>query len=62
MVRIIAGSLYEVGAGKRPSEWMNQVLSARDRRQAGRTAFAGGLCLMEVEYGDGPPEWYVPKS
>ena len=62
MVRIIAGSLYEVGAGKRPSEWICQVLSARDRRQAGRTAAAGGLCLMEVEYGDGPPDWYDPKS
>jgi tRNA pseudouridine38-40 synthase len=50
MVRSIAGALAEVGRGNRPPEWVGQVLRARDRRQAPRTAPAGGLTLMEVIY------------
>ena len=49
-VRSIAGALAEVGRGERPPEWMEEVLQARDRRQAPRTAPAGGLTLMEVIY------------
>ncbi len=48
LVRSIAGALAEVGRGKRPPEWVGQVLHARDRRKAPRTAPAGGLTLMEV--------------
>ena len=50
LVRSIAGALAEVGRGERPPEWVGQVLRARDRRQAPRTAPAGGLTLMEVIY------------
>ena len=50
LVRSIAGALAEVGRGERPPEWVGQVLHARDRRQAPRTAPAGGLTLMEVIY------------
>jgi tRNA pseudouridine38-40 synthase len=50
MVRSIAGALAEVGRGKRPPEWVEDVLRSRDRRQAPRTAPAGGLTLMEVIY------------
>jgi tRNA pseudouridine38-40 synthase len=50
LVRSIAGALAEVGRGERPPEWVGQVLQARDRRQAPRTAPAGGLTLMEVIY------------
>jgi tRNA pseudouridine38-40 synthase len=50
LARSIAGALAEVGRGKRPPEWVGQVLQARDRRQAARTAPAGGLTLMEVIY------------
>jgi len=50
LVRSIAGALAEVGRGQRPPEWVGQVLEARDRRQAPRTAPAGGLTLMEVIY------------
>jgi tRNA pseudouridine38-40 synthase len=50
LVRSIAGALSEVGRGKRPPEWVGQVLHARDRRRAPRTAPAGGLTLMEVIY------------
>ena len=50
MVRSIAGALAEVGRGERPPEWVGEVLRARDRRKAPRTAPAGGLTLMEVIY------------
>jgi tRNA pseudouridine38-40 synthase len=46
----IAGALAEVGRGERPPRWVGDVLRARDRRQAPRTAPAGGLTLMEVIY------------
>ena len=50
LVRSIAGALADVGRGERPPEWVGQVLHARDRRMAPRTAPAGGLTLMEVIY------------
>ncbi len=50
LVRSIAGALAEVGRGEQPPEWVGEVLHARDRRQAPRTAPAGGLTLMEVIY------------
>jgi tRNA pseudouridine38-40 synthase len=50
LVRSIAGALAEVGLGRRPPEWVGEVLRARDRRQAPRTAPAGGLTLVEVVY------------
>jgi tRNA pseudouridine38-40 synthase len=50
MVRNIVGTLVEVGKGKRSPEQFEQVLRARDRRQAGRTAPPQGLFLVEVKY------------
>ena len=50
LARSIAGALAEVGRGRRPPEWVGEVLKARDRRQAARTAPAGGLTLVEVIY------------
>ena len=50
LARSIAGALAEVGRGRRPPEWVGEVLSARDRRKAAKTAPAGGLTLMEVIY------------
>jgi tRNA pseudouridine38-40 synthase len=50
LVRSIAGALAEVGRGRRAPEWVGEVLRARDRRKAPRTAPAGGLTLMEVIY------------
>jgi len=50
LARSIAGALAEVGRGRRPPEWVGEVLAARDRRKAARTAPAGGLTLMEVIY------------
>lgn len=50
MVRTIAGSLVHVGAGRKPVEWMQEMLFAKDRREAGQTAPAHGLTLVEVGY------------
>ena len=51
MVRIIAGTLIQVGAGLREPEDMARILEARDRAVAGPTAPAKGLVLVEVIYG-----------
>jgi tRNA pseudouridine38-40 synthase len=50
MVRNIVGSVVEVGLGRRPAEWVGEVLAARDRRRAGPTAPAPGLYLLRVLY------------
>ncbi len=49
-VRNIVGSLAEVGRGRRPPDWIAEVLAARDRRQAGPSAPACGLYLVAVDY------------
>jgi tRNA pseudouridine38-40 synthase len=51
MVRNVAGTLVEVGLGRRSPGSMDGLLQARDRRQAGPTAPPQGLCLEEVFYG-----------
>ena len=58
MVRIIVGTLAEVGRGRRPAD-LSPLLapavgahSAPDRNLAGPTAPARGLCLLSVDYGD----------
>ncbi len=50
MVRIMAGTLVEVGRGKIAAEEVEKILRARDRRQAGPTLPARGLCLLKVKY------------
>jgi tRNA pseudouridine38-40 synthase len=50
LARGIAGALAEVGRGRRPPGWLGEVLEAKDRRRAARTAPAGGLTLVEVIY------------
>ena len=50
MVRIIAGTLVQVGAGKIQPEDMPDILSSCDRKQAGITAPAHGLRLVEIDY------------
>lgn len=50
MVRILTGTLIEVGRGKRIPEEMPEILAALDRGAAGFTAPAQGLFLTEVRY------------
>jgi tRNA pseudouridine38-40 synthase len=50
MVRILAGTLLETGFGKMEPDRVGEILRAGDRRLAGPTARAQGLCLMEVDY------------
>jgi tRNA pseudouridine38-40 synthase len=54
MVRAIVGTLVSVGRGKRPPQWVAQVLASKDRTLAGQTAPAQGLTLMEVFLDRGP--------
>lgn len=50
MVRIIVGTLIEVGLGKMNTEEVLDILNKKDRRLAGPTAPARGLFLYDVEY------------
>lgn len=50
MVRILTGTLLEVGLGQRDPESMPEILNAMDRAKAGKTAPARGLILWEVGY------------
>ncbi len=50
MVRIIAGTLMQVGTGLMEPERVKEILEARDRSKAGPTAVAKGLALVEIRY------------
>ncbi len=50
MVRILVGTLLEVGRGYWEPDYVQTVLDARDRKLAGPTAPPEGLCLMKVDY------------
>ncbi len=50
MVRILVGTLLEVGRGHLNVEDVATILEAKDRKQAGPTAPPEGLCLMKVDY------------
>jgi len=52
MVRTLAGTLVEVGAGRRDADWVASALSAKNRAAAGPTAPALGLTLHAVTYPD----------
>lgn len=50
MVRIISGTLVDVGNGKIKPEEIKEIIEKKDRQNAGRTLPAHGLYLVKVEY------------
>lgn len=50
MVRIIVGTLIEIGLGQRPATDIKRIIESMDRTQAGKTAPPQGLYLNAVEY------------
>ncbi|MGH2459007.1 MAG: tRNA pseudouridine(38-40) synthase TruA [Chloroflexota bacterium] len=50
MVRNLVGTLLLVGSGRLPTGGVEEILASGDRRRAGRTAPAKGLCLTRVQY------------
>ena len=57
MVRIMVGTLVQVGTGKLKPEQMKGILESRDRTQAGLTAPAHGLYALAVRYPEDSIEW-----
>lgn len=50
MVRILAGTLVEVGRGRHPPSWIDELLEHGDRTRGGQTAPPQGLFLKSVRY------------
>ncbi len=50
MVRIIAGTILEVGLGKRKPQEIPEIIQSKKRENAGKTLPAQGLFLVKVEY------------
>ncbi|MBE5780513.1 MAG: tRNA pseudouridine(38-40) synthase TruA [Clostridiales bacterium] len=50
MVRIIAGTLVDIGRGKLNKDTFTTMLQTLDRKQGGMTAPPNGLCMMRVYY------------
>lgn len=59
MVRNLVGTLVQVGLGRKPPEWVGQVLAARDRSLAAATFSPAGLYLVGVDYG---PQAGLPST
>lgn len=63
MVRIIAGTLVDVGRGRKPPGAARRALESHDRRDLGMTAPAHGLRLVHVELGSwGDDAWPPPTD
>jgi tRNA pseudouridine38-40 synthase len=58
MIRNVMGCLVEIGQGKKPPEWILEVLAARDRRAAAPTFSPDGLYFLGPRYA---PEWNMPE-
>lgn len=50
MVRIITGTLVEIGLGRRKASQMKDIIDSASRKSAGHRAPAEGLYLVEVYY------------
>jgi tRNA pseudouridine38-40 synthase len=59
MIRNIMGCLVQVGQGKKPPEWMEHVLAARNRRAAAPTFSPDGLYFLGPRYAE---QWNIPHQ
>ena len=59
MVRAIVGTMIEVGAKKRTLEEFRKIIASKNRSNAGTSAPARGLYLINIEY---PKSIYVQKE
>ncbi|MEO8600015.1 MAG: tRNA pseudouridine(38-40) synthase TruA [bacterium] len=59
MVRNIVGSLIFIGNGKKPADWLKEVLEGRDRKYAAPTFSPDGLYLAKIEYDQ---KWRLPQQ
>ena len=50
MVRAVVGTLVEIGRGRHPAEWMQEVLDSGNRSVAGESVPGNALFLTEVKY------------
>ncbi len=57
MIRNIMGCLVSIGQGKRPADWLLEVLEARDRKVAAPTFSPDGLYFLGPRY---DPKWGIP--
>ena len=53
MVRALAGTLVQVGLGRKPADWVADLIAVKDRCEAGANLPPHGLALVRVNY---PPE------
>jgi len=58
MIRNIMGCLVTIGQGKKPADWILQVLAARDRKAAAPTFSPDGLYFLGPRY---DPQWGIPE-
>lgn len=58
MIRNIMGCLIQIGQGKKPAQWMQTVLAARDRRAAAPTFSPDGLYFLAPRY---DAKWGIPE-
>lgn len=58
MVRIMMGTLLEIGEGKKSPDDIPAIIAAEDRSKAGPTAVSKGLILWDVEYNDFPKKTF----
>jgi tRNA pseudouridine38-40 synthase len=61
-VRVVVGTLMEVGLGRRRAEEVRVVMEALDRTRAGRTAPPDGLCLCRVYYREDAADADIPPG
>ena len=50
MIRIIVGTLLDIGVGRKTPSDIPKILDAKDRTKAGPTVPAKGLCLVDLDY------------